>query len=239
MARLEISFEVCQISTRVKNVTVADILSVNKVIKFVKSTPSSISIPKLDFKSLPITVFADASFNNLPDGGSQGGYIIFLNNKYNSAVPLSWNSTRLQCVARSALAAETLAMSDACDSTIFLSNLTEELTKSPKQSNITVLTDNQSLFETLKTTKATLDHHLRVEISALREMCNNDKISINWVSSENQLSDPLTKRGMSHQKLMQVLQSGCLPTRSSITYTAELNIKKKNYKKKCKLMITD
>ena len=54
----------------------------------VKSTRSSISIPKLDLKSLSATVFADAGFNNLPDGGSQGGYIIFLNDKCNSIVPL-------------------------------------------------------------------------------------------------------------------------------------------------------
>ena len=90
-------------------------------------------------------------------------------------------------------------MSDAYDSTIFLSNLTEELTKSQKQTNITILTDNQSHFETLKTTKATLDCHLGVEISVLREMCNNE-ISINWISSENQLSDPLTKKATSHQR---------------------------------------
>ena len=122
MTSPEISFEVCQVSTRVKNATVADIMSVNKVIKFVKSTPSPISIPKLDLKSLSITVFADASFNNLPNGGSQGGYIIFLNNKYNSVVPLSWNSTRLRPIARSTLAAEILFMTDACDSAIFLSD---------------------------------------------------------------------------------------------------------------------
>ena len=34
MTRPEVSFEVYQISTTVKNATVADILSVNKVIKF-------------------------------------------------------------------------------------------------------------------------------------------------------------------------------------------------------------
>ena len=58
-------------------------------------------------------------------------------------------------------------MSKACDSAIFLSNLTEELTK---QTNITVLTDNQSLFETLKTKKASLDCRLRMVISALRNV---------------------------------------------------------------------
>ena len=35
MTRPEVSFEVYQISTTVKNATVADILAVNKVIKFV------------------------------------------------------------------------------------------------------------------------------------------------------------------------------------------------------------
>ena len=165
----------------VSNATVADILFINKVIKLIKSTPSSISIPKLDLRSLSITVFADASFNNLRDGGSQGGYIIFLNDNNKSVVPLSRNSTRLWRVAHSTLAAETLAMSTACDSAIFLSNLTEELTKSPKQTNITVLTDNQSLFETLKTKKASLDCCLRLEISASREMCNNGETSINSV----------------------------------------------------------
>ena len=162
----------------VSNATEADTLSVNKVIKFIKSTPSSISIPKLDLRSLSITVFADASFNNLPDGGSQDGYIIFLSGNNKSVVPLSWNSTRLWRVARSNLAAETLVMSKVCDSAIFLSNLTEELTT---HTNITVLTDNQSLFETLKTKKASLDCCLRVEISALGEMCNNGEISINSV----------------------------------------------------------
>ena len=91
-------------------------------------------------------------------------------------------------------------MSDAYDLTIFLSNLTEELTKYQKQTNITILTDNQSHFETLKTTKATLDCHLRLEISVLREMCKNDEISITWISNENQLTDPLTKKATSHQR---------------------------------------
>ena len=35
MTRPEVSFEVYQISTTVKNATVADILAVNKVVKFV------------------------------------------------------------------------------------------------------------------------------------------------------------------------------------------------------------
>ena len=68
-------------------------------------------------------------------------------------------------------------LSDTCDSAIFLSNLMKELTRSPKQININVCIDNQSLFESLKTTKQTLDFYLRVEVPALGETCIYNKIS--------------------------------------------------------------
>ena len=51
MTRTEISFEVCQINTRVKNPIVAGILPVNKVMK---STSNSIGIPNLNLKSLSL-----------------------------------------------------------------------------------------------------------------------------------------------------------------------------------------
>ena len=42
--------------------------------------------------------------------------------------------------------------------------------------------------------KATTDRHLRVEISALREMYYKNEIKINWLSKHHQLSDVLTKK---------------------------------------------
>ena len=60
----------------------------------------------------------------------------------------------------------------------------------------------------IKTTKPTLDRGLRVEISALREMCDKNEINIHWISKQHQLSDVLTKKGASVHNLVKVLQKG-------------------------------
>ena len=207
MSRPEISYHVCEISTRVKNATISEIQAINKIIKYVKSTPSYITIPTLDLESLHLKLYSYASFNNLPDGGSQGGYIIFLCDKFSKSVPLAWNSTRLKCVTRSTLAAETLALTDGCDTTFFIANLITDIGLY-KTIPIAALTDNQSLNDTIKATKPTLDRRLRVEISALREMCDKNEINIHWISKQHQLSDVLTKKGASVHNLVKVLQKG-------------------------------
>ena len=71
MTRPEISYLVCEISTRVKNTTTADVYTINKFIKYIKkNTPSHITIPVPGFSS-GIQLYSGASFNNLPDGVSQ------------------------------------------------------------------------------------------------------------------------------------------------------------------------
>ena len=73
MLRPEISYHVCEISTRVKNAIITDIFTIEKVIQFTKSTPSHITIPAMNLESLQLLLYFDASFNNLPEGGSQVG----------------------------------------------------------------------------------------------------------------------------------------------------------------------
>ena len=73
----EISFDVCVASTKVKSATKNDLITINKTIQQIKSAPSSIRYPILDIESLYLRTYTDASFNNLPNGGSQGGHITF------------------------------------------------------------------------------------------------------------------------------------------------------------------
>ena len=162
MSRPEVSYHVCEISTRVKNATIADILTINKVIKFIKSTPSHITIPVMNLESLQLLLYSDTSFNILPDGGSQGGYIVFLRDKLSNSVPIAWSLTRFKRVTRSTLAAKTLAPTDGCDTAFLITNLITDILQIQTIS-VTSLTDSQSLHDTIETRKLTLDCRLFIK----------------------------------------------------------------------------
>ena len=151
----------------------------------------------------------DASFNNLQNGESQGGFPVFLSDKFNNIAPIAWSSTKLKCVARSTLAAETLTLSDGCDMS-FIASLAKEMIypKCFKDIRIKGYTDNHSLYESLNTTKSILDKCLRVQISALREMCEKNELSMHWIEKQYQLNDVLAKKGASHQSYLETLQKG-------------------------------
>ena len=212
ITRPEISFTVSEISSRISSATVADILTINKTIKFVKSSPGYITIPKLDLPSLSIAAYSDSSFNNLANGNSQGAHIVFLTDKNNNSCPVSWSSNKVKRVVRSTLAAETLAFTEAADTAFFVQKLIIEIlaTKSDSQYSIICLTDSQSLYETIGTSHQVSDKRLRVEVSAIREMVERAEIVAQWVNKNDQLSDVLTKKGASPNLLMSSLQKGSL-----------------------------
>ena len=73
ISRPDISFSVCEASTKFKQATVADVLYVNKIIKNVKNSKNAINFPQLNLNNIKLQLFTDASFNNLPNRGSQAG----------------------------------------------------------------------------------------------------------------------------------------------------------------------
>ena len=208
MSRPEISFDVSEISSRVLTSTVADILAVNKVIKFAKSNPGYIKIPRIDLETAKIVAYTDASFGNLPDGGSQGGQAIFMCDSDKNASLLNWSSNRVKRTARNNLASETLAFNDGSDSAFYIAKLIEETLKIKMP--VHILTDSQSLFEHIGTTKLASDKRMRVEISAIREMVEKGEISAHWIEKESNVSDVLTKKNASHILMMDTIQEGKL-----------------------------
>ena len=100
-------------------------MEANKVIRRIKSEQIDLKFHNLGSGQLSLLVYTNASLGNLPDGGTQGGYIIFLANEKGKAIPICWNSRR---VVRSTLAGETLAMAEGIDVAIFMSALFTELT---------------------------------------------------------------------------------------------------------------
>ena len=211
VSRPEISFDVCFLSSKQKESTLVDLQAVNKIISRVQSIDSSLTFPVLDEESLKITVYADASFNSLPKGGSQGAQLVLLTDKYRNCSPIGWNSSRLRRVVRSALGAETLAFCDGCELAFYIADNTSALQHKEQKVKVDAITDSRSLFEALGSTKQPSNHRLRVEINALRDMVDEGDISVRLVKGARQISDPLTKRGASDKLLLDVLQRGHLP----------------------------
>ena len=127
ISRPDISFSVCEASTKFKQATVADVLYVNKIIKNAKNSKNAINFSQLNLSNIKLQLFTDASFNNLPNGGSQAGQIIFLTNDKSNTCPLYWNSSKIKRVARSTIATETLSLSEGCDVTMYINKLVLEL----------------------------------------------------------------------------------------------------------------
>ena len=150
----DISYDVCEASMKVKDATIADVLSVNKIVKKVKNELSEIHFPCLDPRSLHIRCYSDASFNNFPNSGREGGYIVFPCDSPDRCCPLAWSSTKLKRVIRSTLAAETLLMVDSSETAIYLSKLTGACVNgSNHPMEICCIIDNLSLFKAVHSIK--------------------------------------------------------------------------------------
>ena len=140
-------------------------ITINKIISKVQQQHSYLHFSRLDLSSLHIRVFTDASFNNLPEGGSQEGHIVFLADAHNACCPIYWASNRAKQVVRSTRAAETLSLNDGTDSAFYLSKLLHSVLPAEDRNPKTVaITDNKSVVAAICSTSSVSDHRLRVEI---------------------------------------------------------------------------
>ena len=72
---------------------------------------------------------------------------------------------------------------------------------------ILAYTDNQSLYDAAHSMKQTLEKRLLVDISSIQEMIERNEIKVTWIGKEKQLSDILTKAGVSSKGLLNILSN--------------------------------
>ena len=200
--RPDLAYDVCDLSTSLQSGTVELLRKANKVVKKAKSEGVSLHFPRLDLDDLSITCYADASFGNLKDGGSQGGIYIELNS-HGKSCPVAWQSRRIRRAAGNTMAAETIALVEAVDYAIYISHLISEiLFNKTKTIPVHAVTDNQSLYQSAKSTTSIKDKRLRIEMAILRESLLKKDITLSWIDSANQLADCLTKKACDSRKLL-------------------------------------
>ena len=210
--RPDVSYDVCQLSIAYKDARESDLAYGNKVIRKIKNNEMTLKYPKMNLEgTMHVHCHSDASFNNLPNGGSQGAFVILISDEGGNSAPIQWQSKKVCRVVKSTLAAECLAMEDAADSAFYIKNvLMELLSLGPERVLMKCVIDNASLYEALfSSTNVKEDKRLILDISLLKEMYEKEEInSIELVESSRQLADALTKQGASPELLRRVVNSG-------------------------------
>ena len=94
------------------------LLEANKAVKiFQFSTFRLIYLDLGNPEDLKVILYIDVTHADLPSGASQGVQIVFLcDNK--SAVLITWKSRKIERVAKSPVASETISLSELADKTI-------------------------------------------------------------------------------------------------------------------------
>ena len=200
--RPDVSYETTELSVNFNRATVADMIRLNKLVSVAKSKHVKIVFPRVNsIEDCILECYADSSFANLSDGGSQGGYVIFLRDSMGIRCPLLWQSRKIRRVVKSTLSAEALALLDCAESAVFLSGIIREITGTSL--DIYCVTDCKSLHDALQSSNTLEDRRLRIDLAVLRDMLDRGEISkVSWVATSRQLADCLTKRGACAQRLL-------------------------------------
>ncbi len=142
-SRPDLAFKTVDFSTKFQCACLKDLRQVNKAVENISTSDYSVCFPALDINTLSLAVFTDASLGNLSNCGSCGGYVIFLVDRNMNACPISWHCGRLKRVATSTLAAETLALIQGLDDSVYINELIRLCLG--RRLNIIGLVDNRGL----------------------------------------------------------------------------------------------
>ena len=85
-----ICFDVCQLSTNIKNPDKTSLKTINKIFANIKQNHRCVRYQKLGNESdLHIVIYSDAAHGNLLIGGNQGGYVSFFCGRNRMCSPLN------------------------------------------------------------------------------------------------------------------------------------------------------
>ena len=224
--RADVAVQISMIAGEVgREPTIGTISRFNKAAACLMSRKVTITYKRLgksadDFELL---LYHDASFGNLPKGGSQGGLILFAiprgsvkqEDFYNPkiktipAVPLFWKSFRLQRVARSTFCGETLCASEALDVGQYHREFFSTLVG--RHIPVTQVTDCKSLKDNVDSiVPKSTEKRLRRDLHAINEAVTNKELqAFLWADTRHQMADCLTKE-MDASPVIQSFETGSL-----------------------------
>ena len=116
-----IIFAIFELNSATKNATINHLKQANKVLKNVINLKVILTFPQMqNLDECSLATYSDSSYNDVDNGGSQEGFIIFLSDRTRRLFPIMWQSKRIRQVLKSTMAAETLALVYATESFVLI-----------------------------------------------------------------------------------------------------------------------
>ena len=216
MTRPDISFEVNQLSSNISSATIKDLKDARRLVEKAKTEPVTLTFTRLgSIKNMRIKIHCDASFNNQDEKiRSTEGRVLLMENTESRKVNLfSWKTKKITRICRSVKGAETRALENGLDESIYFARMINEIysgkvdLKNPKQIPVKASTDNKSLWENLNNSRQCDEKLLRNSIALVKEMVERCEVeTVDWVETSNMLADTLTKRGGSAWWIKSVME---------------------------------
>ena len=204
--RPDISFDSCYLANSLKSNDSRIFHYANKLVRKVHNQQISLNFPSnFDLPSCSVVTFCDASFANLLNGGSQGGFLSFLVDKNGVFSPIAWQSRKIKRVVKSTIAAECLAAVEASEMTIYIATMLKDVLNRPGKIDTYLFCDSKNLVNAVHSSTNLEDKRLVIDVSVLRDMLEQQELTkFMWVTTEIQLADTLTKQGASDKLLINV-----------------------------------
>jgi hypothetical protein len=213
--RPDLAFDARSLSTRNKEATYKDLYEANKVLKKAQLEKNvTLKFPKLGkLGTLKIVAFTDSSYRNSENKEkSVGGRYIALANKEGKCSPLVWKSKTIQQVCKSVKTAENRSLERGMEDSIFLARIIQEIYSCKEQISVEVNIDSKTLYDSLNSTKQIDEKTIRHLIAWIKQQKDEEKTveRIIWVSTDNQIADIFTKKGVKTDAILRVVTKGNL-----------------------------
>ena len=187
--RPDIAFAVGKLSRYTINPSSHHWQALNRVFKYLKGTMDY----GLTYSGFPSAIegYSDASWiTNLEDSSSTTGWVFLL-----GGGAISWASKKQTMITRSTMESEFVALDAAGQEAEWLRNLVYEIPLWPKPiSSISIRCDSApTLAKVYSQIFNGKSRHLRVRHNTIRELIENGVISVEFVKSQLNLADHLTK----------------------------------------------
>ena len=133
---------------------------------------------------------------------------MFLVDKLGITSTLAWHSGKVKRVVTSTLAAETVALAYGMSEALYIREYIQFC--AGVRMPILAVVDNKSLVQNLASTHLVEEKRLRMEIGGLKEVIEDELVTVKWVPGGLRLANGLTKVGASVREMLEVVQGGYL-----------------------------